>query len=433
MTSHKSHEIVLLGGNFGGVSAAHYLLRHTIPSLQQLDKSTALHITLVTPNTRAYFKIASPRSAIQPKLLAESELWRPLSEAFKQYPADQIKVVQATAVALDPSKRTVTVEPTSAGETEQTILYDSLVISTGTTSPSPLWTLHRDENRTSEAFKSVQASLSTAKTVLIAGGGPVGVETAGEIASSHPEAKITLLSGGHRLLQRVKPATGAKAQAQLEQNFGVTVIHDVRAEPNVVSSPNSDEEAGKTTIPLSDGSTHTTDLFIDATGGAPNSEFLPQEWLDETKRVITRDAYFRVRGSGGDGDANADGVYVLGDIVAGSANTAMELDAMVPVVCSSIGVDIAAQHGQAAEGTQAPKPGFLGTLLSFLPGAGSNTLSQKEFKPMKDTIMVPIGPDGGVGQLFGWQVPGWFVKMAKGKSFLIQMMGPMISGDKWKA
>lgn len=432
MTSQKSHEIVLLGGNFGGVGVAHYLLRHTIPSLQQLDKSTVLHITLVTPNTQVYFKIASPRSAIQPNLLAESELWRPLSEAFKQYPADQIKIVKATAVALDPSKRTVTVEPISADETEQTISYDSLVISTGTTSPSPLWTLHRDETLTSEAFKSVQASLSKAKTVLIAGGGPVGVETAGEVASAQPAAKITLLSGGHRLLQRVKPATGARAQAYLEQNFGVTVIHDVRVESTVASSANSEGESGKTTVPLSDGSTHTTDLFIDATGGVPNSQFMPQEWLDETKRVITRDAYFRVRG-GGAGDSNADGVYVLGDIVAGSANTLMELDAMVPVVCSSVGLDIAARHEPAEGRRAAPKPGILGTLLGFLPGASSTTLSQKEFKPIKGTILVPIGPAGGVGQLFGWQTPGWFVKMAKGKSFLIQMMGPMISGDKWKA
>lgn len=434
MATNKSHEIVILGGNFGGVGAAHYLLRHTIPSLQHLDKSKTLHVTLVTPNSRAYFKVASPRSAIQPNLLAGSELWRPLSEAFDRYPADQIKIVKAKAVGLDPSNRTVTVAPTGAGEAEQTIPYDSLVISTGTTSPSPLWTLHGDENLTSDAFKKVNESLTKAKTVLVAGGGPVGVETAGEIASAQPNVKITLLSGGPRLLQRTKPEIGARAQAYLEQKLGVTVIHNVRVEHSVPRAASNDGDAGKTTIPLSDGSTHSTDLYIDATGGVPNSQFLPPEWLDETRRIITRDAYFRVRGSG-DGDGNAAGVYVLGDIVAGSNNTVFELDAMVPVVCSSVGVDIAAQY-TPAEGDRAPRPGLLRTLLGVLPGAGPKgpgPVVQKEFKPMKDTILVPIGPDSGVGQLFGWQVPGWFVKMAKGKSFLIELMGPMISGEKWKA
>lgn len=428
MASNKAHEIVLLGGNFGGVGAAHYLLRHVIPALKQLDKTTTFNITLVTPNTRLFFKPASPRSSIQPNLLAESKLWRPLSDAFKQYPASQFKLVRASAVGIDPSTRTVTVASTGMEVYEQAIVYDSLIISTGTTSPSALWTLHRDENLTSDAFKAVQTSLPTAKTILIAGGGPVGVETAGEVASLHSNAKVTLLSGGSRLLQRFKPDTSARAQVYLEQKLGVTVVHNLRVERNF----NGQTKAETAPVPLSNGSTHTADVYIDATGGAPNSQFLPRDWLDETGRVITHDAYFRVRGSG-DSDPHAEGVYALGDIVAGSKNTIFELDAMVPTVCSSIGVDIAARYNLLVS---AGRPGLLRSLLAFLPGMGSvsaGVLTQKEFKPMKDTVLVPIGPNGGVGQLFGWQVPSWFVKMAKGKSFLIEMVDPMISGDKWKA
>lgn len=60
-------------------------------------------------------------------------------------------------------------------------------------------------------------------------------------------------------------------------------------------------------------------------------------------------------------------------------------------------------------------------------------LDQKQFKPMKDTILVAISSDGGVGQLFGCGVPSWFVNMSKGKSFLMEMMCPMMSVEKWKA
>lgn len=436
MTNKKDHEIVVLGGNFGGLGAAHYLLRHVIPILEKHDNTRSFHITLVTPNTRFFFKPASPRSAIQPDLCAESKLWRPLADAFKQYPASHVKLVQAFAIGIDTSARTVTVQEVSSTlgtETHEhhTIAYDSLIISTGTTSPSALWTLHRDENLTSEAFKAVQNSLPKAKTVLIAGGGPLGVEAAGEIASAYPNAKITLLSGDSRLLLRLKRVTSQRAQDYLEKKLGVVVLHDVRVKSDFKKP--SESETGHN-IPLSDGSTHSTDLYIDATGGVPNSQFLPRDWLDETGRVITKGTYFRVRGST-NSDSNAEGIYALGDIVAGSSNTIIELDAMVPVLCSALGLDIAARYKLPVLNA-AGNPGLLQSLLAALPWIGSRTagvLKQKEFKPMKDTIIIPIGTNGGVGQIFGWQVPSWLVKMAKAKTYFVEMVDPLVSGEKWKA
>lgn len=59
--------------------------------------------------------------------------------------------------------------------------------------------------------------------------------------------------------------------------------------------------------------------------------------LHQSPASITRDAYFRVRGNG-DGNCQADSVYVLGNIVAGSDDNAFDLDSMVPVVRSSVGV-----------------------------------------------------------------------------------------------
>jgi hypothetical protein len=36
-----------------------------------------------------------------------------------------------------------------------------------------------------------------------------------------------------------------------------------------------------------------------------------------------------------------------------------------------------------------------------------------------DMMMVPIGPQQGVGVVFGWKVPSFLVKMAKSKDFMI--------------
>lgn len=419
----NSHEVVVLGGNFGGINAVHHLFRQTLPRLQRLDQSRSYHITLVTPNTSFFFKIASPRALINSTLIPEEKIFKPLSEAFSKYDSSQFELVQGVASALDPIQRVVTVTTSDASTTRQ-VHYDSLIISTGTTSKSPLWTLHNDESLTKKALDSLHTALPNAKTVLIVGGGAAGVETAGEIASNFPNCKVTLLSGANRLLSRVKQATSARAQDYLETIMHVEVLHDVRVESTNPAHPG----ASPTTLKLSDGSSREADIYIDATGGIPNSEFLSKSWLDETGRVITRDAYFRVRGSGSD---DVKGIYALGDIVAGSSNSALEIDPMVTTLCSSLAVDIVGDLGIPKP--EEPAPGLLNSAWKMIfGGSGSDYPVQQEFKPMKETILVPIGNGGGVGQIFGWRMPSLLIKMGKAKSFFVELVGPTVSGEKWK-
>ncbi|KAI9647753.1 hypothetical protein NHQ30_004140 [Ciborinia camelliae] len=425
MSSSDSHKVIILGGNFGGVNAVHHLIRQTLPQLQRLDQSKSYHITLVTPNTSFFFKIASPRVLINSTLIPKEKVFRPLSEAFANYNSSQFELIQGVASALDPTQRAITVSigDTDTGSTRQ-LHYDSLIISTGTTSKSPLWNLHKDQSLTVKAFESLHSALPNAKTVLIAGGGAVGVETAGEIASNFPNCKVTLLSGASRVLSKCKQATSARAQDYLEKIVHVEVINNIRIE----STSPADPGTSPTTLKLSDGSSREVDIYIDATGGTPNSDFLPKTWLDETGRVITRDPYFRVQGNGSD-DVN--GIYALGDIVAGSTNSALELDPMITTLCSSLAVDIAGDLG--TEKHEEPASGYLDSVWKMIfGGSGPGYPVQREFKPMKETIFVPIGNGGGVGQIMGWRIPSLLVKVGKAKSFLIEIVGPIISGEKWK-
>lgn len=402
MSESKTHEIVILGGNFGGVGSAHYLLRHTIPALKKLDKSRTYHITLVTPNKDWFFKPATPRVLVAPTLLPEEKIWRPLADVFKQYPADQISIAQGVATNLDSGNKTVTVKLTTSESEQKTIRYGSVIIATGTTG-NAAFTLHEDQSLTSKTYKSVQAALQTAKTVLIAGGGAAGIETVGEIAIAFPEIEITLVSSAPKLLDRVgNPKLSTQAEAYLKNHLRVRVINNLK----VTATGGGGD--GPTTVTLSDGSTHTVDLYIDCTGAKPNSQFLPKSWLDVRGRVIKKDAYFRARGSS-DSANDAKDVYIVGDIVAGSENNIWDIEANVPVVGTAIGNDIAAKVGKAG---RAP--------------------AQKEFKPIKRVMMVTIGPTGGVGQVLGWTVPSWFVKITKAKSYLIDLLDVYAMGDKWK-
>jgi len=402
MSSQTPHEIVIVGGNFGGVNVAHYLLRNTLPALKKAQENFTYHVTLVTPNTHFFFKVASPRAIVNQTQASHDKIFKSLAAAFEQYEHGVFTLVQGKATTVKEPEKSVVVQN---GDATKDVKYDSLIIASGTTSASPIWTLHDDHKKSEAAITALYDSLATATNVLIAGAGPVGVETAGEIAVAHPTTKITLLAPSTSLLPSLPPAMGTKAQKALEK-LGVNIRPNTRLETDTNG-----------VVKLSDGSTESPDVFIDATGPRIiNTSWLPETWLDGTSHVATRDTYFRV--------SNASDVYVIGDVVSGSHKTAIELDAMTPTVASSVGVDIA-----RGLGITEPQPGFLGALNPF---AAASPLSQKEYKPMKDTIVIPVGPEGGVGQVMGFTMPSFVVKKGKAENFLMELIEPSVSGEKWK-
>ncbi|KAK1779607.1 NAD(P)H dehydrogenase [Copromyces sp. CBS 386.78] len=491
--------IVILGGNLAGLGVLHTLARHTIPALQRLSSqqqtsSTSpqqheYQITLITPNTHFFFKPASPRALIQPLLLPggdDSKVFPSLQDATQQY-GDLVKVIPAYAYAIDRASRLVHIRrlvntPSPAESPESnTIPYDVLVIATGTKGRSALWSmpgpgsegLNGAEEATRREWEGVRARLKNLQgggahkhhDILIAGGGPVGVETTGEVASwLKAEGKtegvtVTLVSGADKLLKRnANDGLGSKAEAYMKKQFGalVEVVHGVKVVDVQVSDSVSGghvsgqgqhegEGAGErgqettttTTVHLSDGTTRTNvALYIDATGGRGTADaFLPPSWLDASSRVITKDGYFRVRGAGSsesENDPEASGVYVAGDIVSGSDNTLIETNFQVPVVCSSIGSDLAARilsSSSPASSTSTSTSTVPNNNKIKLPGP----LKQKRFKnKMAGTLLVPIGPGGGVGQILGWGVPSFLVKVAKAKGFLVDMAEPAVTGQQWK-
>ncbi|KAF2245412.1 FAD/NAD(P)-binding domain-containing protein [Trematosphaeria pertusa] len=407
MSAQQTHNVVIVGGNFGGVNLAHYLLQQSFPALKKLDPTTSHRVTLVTPNDHFFFKIASPRALINPTLIPDDKIFRSISEAFKDYDKETFTFLQGKATCVRPEDKSITIA--SASDPQREIKYDSLVIATGTTSTSPLWTLHDNHEQSRTTLKALHSTLPKASTVLIAGAGPVGVETAGEIASAYPDAKITLITPGERVLPRVKPSISAEAKQALE-DLGVTLrlntgLAEVTADIDIRP------------IQLSDGSSKNPDVFINATGPRTmNTAWLPSDWLDSESRVRTSDPYFRVKGN-----TKTKGVYVIGDVVSGTNKTAIEIDAMVPTVASSIAADIAQGKVQSTGG-----------LMAWLnPFGKASNLVQREYKPMKDTIIVPIGPSGGVGQVFGWGMPSFMVRKGKAESFLMELVEPLVTGKKW--
>jgi NADH dehydrogenase FAD-containing subunit len=381
------HNIVIIGGNFGGVGIAHYLLRHVIPALPTRD--VQFKVILISPSSHTYYKIAGPRSVSVP----ESQLFYPISDAFNDYSESLFAFLQGTATAVDASAHTVAVE--LENHLTQTVAYDSLVLATGTTGSSLLWTLHGSHELTKTALSDTHSRLKTAKSVLIAGGGAVGVEIAGEIAHYFKVSSITLLSGSTRLLPRLQNSKVGETAQKILSAKGVTVIHKAK----VLSS--TAQPSGTTLVSLSDGNSKEVDVYVDATGGKPNTGFLPKSWLNESGYVVTEPTTLRAMKAGA-------GVYSVGDVASYSKQGLLDVLQAVPAIGYSIWFDLHSKYGD---------------------GASTRALKEKKYKQItSDMQFVPIGPDGGTGAVFGMKVPSWMVKMVKSKTFFVEKAPGLATG-----
>ena len=172
------------------------------------------------------------------------------------------------------------------------------------------------------------------------------------------------------------------------------------------------EESGRTRVNLSNGTDMVVDVYIDATGGRPNSDFLPKEWLDERGRVLTDGETLRGTGQG------MEGVYAIGDVASYSSGGAPDVNFATKPLGTSIGIDIVAQLDSRTEKAQSNKTG----------GKPPKALVQIKYKPLKDTQMVPVGRSGGVFEVFGWRLPSWMVWSLKSRDFMVGWAAKTVSG-----
>ncbi|OAP56916.1 hypothetical protein AYL99_09028 [Fonsecaea erecta] len=380
----STHTIVIIGASFAGLSVAHGLLKTVLPQVSTGEKK-AYKIVQISPSDEFYWKIGAPRLIGNPKSLPLDKALIPIPPGFKAYSKEQYQFIKAYVTSIDPSSRTVHTSTSDA------IHYDSLVIASGTSFASNLWSISDGSESLKAAISEIHKKIPSAESILIAGGGAAGVETAGELGEVYGRKKeITILSGTTSLLSRLhNKKMGQDAQSRLEK-MGVKVINDnVRVVEHTT-------EGGKEVLKLSNGETKTVDVYIEATGDKPNSKFVPQEWLDDKQRVKTDPHTLRLDVPG------VTGVYCIGTVASYSDGSILDVKFAAPALLESIKLD--------------------------LQGKGGPRTSKIYKKITSDMQFVPIGSQGGVGIAFGFKLPSFLVKMAKAKDFMIGQAPKTVDG-----
>lgn len=307
----ETRNIVILGASFGGLSAAHYICKHTLPQLSRSkDAKYVLHI--VDRSTHFWWHISAPRAIVSTKEIKHSDSFVPIMDGFKQYNnlKDSIIFHHGEASHLDTGERKVSIAKADGGE--EVLDYYALIIATGIQSPTPLTTFHGDHMVSQRALDATNDKLKSAKDVVVGGGGPVGVETAGELGSHlQGKAKVTLIAGSDKLLPILRKSLADKAQKQLEK-VGVKVLYGVKV------TGSEETSNGKTSIKLDNGESILADVYIPAVGVTPNTAFLPENLKTSSGYVKTNKQTLRV-------DAAGSRVYAVGDVAAVVSLTYAEL------------------------------------------------------------------------------------------------------------
>ncbi|KIW96887.1 uncharacterized protein Z519_02278 [Cladophialophora bantiana CBS 173.52] len=370
-----THTIVIIGASFAGLNVAHNLLKTVIPQLSNGEKK-AYKLVQIAPNDEFFWKIGAPRVIGNPQSLPLEKALIPIGPSFKAYSKEQYEFIKAYATSIDPASRTVHTSTSDA------VHYDSLVIASGTSFATPLWSVSDGSEPLKAAISEIHKKIPDAQSIVIAGGGAAGVETAGEFGEVYGKKKeITLLSGSTSLLPRLhNKKMGQDAQSRLEK-MGVKVVND---SVRVVEHTTQD---GKEVLKLSNGETKTVDIYIEATGDKPNSKFVPQEWLDNAQRVKTDPHTLRLDVPG------VTGVYCIGSVASYADGSILDVKFAAPAVLESIKLD--------------------------LQGKGGPRTNKIYKKITSDMQFVPIGSQGGVGVVFGFKLPSFLVRMAKAKDFMI--------------
>lgn len=381
------HNIVVLGASFAGLGVSHSLLRHVIP---RLPDSSNYRLILVSPSDHFYFKVAAPRMTSREDLIAFDQVMKPFTASLSKYSG--FEYIQAYAHAVDSATRDITIEHVNREKTTTTLHYDTLIIATGASSKSPLWSSSVPKEQVKAALHEFRDKLKSAQRIVIAGGGAVGVETAGEIGFDYGMQKdILLYSGTNSLLSRVRSDIGKRAEEYL-QHMCVTVVHNIK-----VLRSDSDPE-GKEILHLSDGSQITVDLFIDARGSKLNNDFLPPSWLNE-RGAVAVDEHQRVKGVGFGAR-----IYAIGDIASNSSGSITDIQFALPPLVSVIEYDL-------SNGKSGAQPTWTGQT--------------------SQTMLVPVGRKKGVGVMFDYWLPSIMVNLIKGKTFFANKVLDYVTGEKW--
>ncbi|APA05318.1 hypothetical protein SS1G_09719 [Sclerotinia sclerotiorum 1980 UF-70] len=375
-----SKTVLILGASYAGLTVAHKLLKSTLPAVPDLK------IVLVSPTTHLYWNMASVR-AIIPGQFGDDKMFAEIAPGFSKYPSESFEFVLGTATSMDTSAKTVTIKTISGPELLQT--YETLVIATGshTIGEVPWKGAPSGYEQTKELLHKYREKVGSAKSIVVGGAGPTGVETVGELGFEYGKTKnIILITSSDEILKgAVTSPIASSAQKELEK-----MNVDVRLRTRINSTKLL--STGQTELSLSNSEKLLCDLYLPSVGTIPNSDFIPKELLDG-QNFVKVDQYLRVHGN--------EDIWAAGDII----------------------------DAQPSQYVYADKQALaLAKNLDLVLRSKNPTVYKTDGAPI---LAVALGRSRATGRSGNFKLPSIIVWFVKGRTLGTQNLLPYVNGTKF--
>jgi NADH dehydrogenase FAD-containing subunit len=303
-------------------------------------------VVLVEPKDAFVHNIGALRALVEPGFLPSIFL------PYDRFLANG-RVVRDRAVEV--SARRVVL---ASGEA---IDADYVVLATGSTYPFPAKSNAHDAADAIDNYRAAHDELTHANRVLLVGAGPVGIELAGEIIAKWPEKHVTLLDLSDDVLgDRFRADLRAELRTQLV-DLGVELVlgEGLREFP-----PTAANEFATFTVTTSSGRDISADIWFQCFGVTPVSDYLSAD-LAAARRpdgFVTVGPALQIAGH--------ENVFAIGDVSTADAKMAGMAGMQAQLVAANI---VKLVNGEDVDA----------------------------YEPYGTAIVVPIGPEGGSGQLPG--------------------------------
>jgi len=327
----------------------------------------AADVVLVEPKDAFEHNVAALRALVDPS-------WLPRI----YFPYDGLlahgRVIRDRAAKVDAGRVVL-----ASGEE---ISADYIVLATGSAYPFPAKSDVDSAVSAHNKVRAAHAALSAATRVLLLGAGPVGIELSGEIKAVWPDKHVTLLDvAGDVLGARFRPDLKAELRRQLT-GIGVELM---LSSPLRESPPAPPGELQTFTVVTQDGTEVTADIWFRCYGVSPVSDYLVGE-LAAARRpdgFVEVTPFLQVAGQ--------DRVFAVGDVSTADHKMAGIARRQAQVIADNI--------------------------RALISGDGD----LRPHEPSPPGIIVPIGPQGGSGQLPDSDdlVAAEFVAQAKGRDMMV--------------
>lgn len=197
--------------------------------------------------------------------------------------------VQGRVTALTDTSATVG----SADGLEQKIAFHYVVVASGSASLDPLIKAQaRTEAERAAELKALHSRLRAARSVVVVGGGPVGVETAAELRETLPHVAVTLVHGESRVLDKAPDEFAGWAGKYLRSKGVKLVLGETVTTPPISAQPQDRK------VVTSTGHVLQAEALIWAADIRPVTSFVAASWPDAVQPdgLVKVDSSLRVAG-----------------------------------------------------------------------------------------------------------------------------------------